>query len=303
MTPSITVLMCAYNATDTVNEAIDSVLSQTLQNFELLLVNDGSTDDTLAILESYVTDSRVSIISKENSGLGDSRNQALKNIKTTWVAFIDADDVWHKEKLQLQFNALNEFPAADVIVTNMVHYDKFSNADISLPKNTLYENFFEELALHNFPFQPVTSMLKTSLFNDIANFAKDKSGQDFYPFLKFAFHNKKFVKVNAQLYGERSLEGSLQRSPNSMFLGATARVNAINKILSEEPCNESQKAILLKAKDNYLGWAISGVRRTRSYFASINYCVTVYPDFTSTKKYLTECGKCILFPINSMFKK
>jgi glycosyltransferase involved in cell wall biosynthesis len=101
--PVFSVIMPAYNAEATLGEAIESVLSQTYEDFELLVVDDCSADKTKNIIEFYKNDLRLrSIFLSENLGVAGARNKAIKEAKGRYIAFLDADDVWLSEKLELQ---------------------------------------------------------------------------------------------------------------------------------------------------------------------------------------------------------
>ena len=100
MTPSFSVIIPAYNAEHYVREAIDSALSQTHMPVEILVVDDGSTDETPEIVRSY--DSTVQLIQQENQGPGAARNRGAKVAFGDWLAFLDADDVWEPSKLEKQ---------------------------------------------------------------------------------------------------------------------------------------------------------------------------------------------------------
>jgi glycosyltransferase involved in cell wall biosynthesis len=100
----ITVVITAYNSQETISRAIDSVLDQTVQPKEIIVVDDGSTDDTAQILLSF--DDKIRVISQRNQGPSAARNTGIKAAKTTWIALLDGDDLWHREKLQRQIKAL-----------------------------------------------------------------------------------------------------------------------------------------------------------------------------------------------------
>lgn len=107
----VSVIMPTYNCGRFIREAIDSVLAQTYQSWELLIVDDGSTDDTQAIVGSY-TDERIRYMRNErNTGGALTRNRALREAKGRYIAFLDADDVWLPEKLekQIAFMADNNY--------------------------------------------------------------------------------------------------------------------------------------------------------------------------------------------------
>ena len=89
------IIIPAYNASSHINKCLDSILNQTYENFEVIIVDDGSTDDTLKILNKYAQQySNVYILSQENAGPGAAREKALKYIKGDYVIFSDADDYW-----------------------------------------------------------------------------------------------------------------------------------------------------------------------------------------------------------------
>ena len=91
--PKLSVIIPIYNVAPYLNECIDSLLSQTFADFEALIVNDGSTDGSLKIIENYATkDSRIRIFSQSNKGVSAARNLALDNARGEWIAFLDGDD-------------------------------------------------------------------------------------------------------------------------------------------------------------------------------------------------------------------
>lgn len=106
----ISVIMPAYNAEETLCTAIDSVLAQTYSNLELVVVNDCSTDKTLDILKRYSEkDLRVRVISNDvNSGVSKTRHRAVKEAKGEWLAFLDSDDAWVENKLEVQIKLMKE---------------------------------------------------------------------------------------------------------------------------------------------------------------------------------------------------
>ncbi len=105
----ITVLMPAYNAGKYIREAITSVLEQTHREFELMVVNDGSTDDTVSVVLSF-DDPRISIVNKEHEGIAEALNTGLQLADSYYIARFDADDVCMPDRLEKQFNFLEDHP-------------------------------------------------------------------------------------------------------------------------------------------------------------------------------------------------
>lgn len=112
--PHITVLMPAYNAERYICEAISSVLRQTFTGFELLIINDGSTDRTPEIIKSF-KDPRITLYNQSNSGVAAALNTGLKLARAPYVARFDADDVCYPERLQVQYDFMQANPGYSII--------------------------------------------------------------------------------------------------------------------------------------------------------------------------------------------
>lgn len=117
--PSISVIMPAFNASKTIELSIESVLKQTQNDFELIIINDCSTDDTLQKIEEIAReDSRIRVYSNEiNSGASFSRNYGVSVAKGDWIAFIDSDDLWREDKLKKQIELVDNNPDAVLTFT------------------------------------------------------------------------------------------------------------------------------------------------------------------------------------------
>lgn len=111
--PEISVIVPVYKAEAYLHDCIGSLLDQTFQNFEILLVDDGSPDRCGEICEEYAArDSRISVIHQENLGQAAARNHALRHAKGNWVCFVDSDDLIHPQTLQLLYQAAKESGAS-----------------------------------------------------------------------------------------------------------------------------------------------------------------------------------------------
>lgn len=111
--PLISVIIPVYNGARTIRETIDSVLSQSFSDFELLIINDGSTDNTLDVVARF-SDPRIHVFSYPNAGSNPSRNRGIDFAKGDYLSFIDADDLWTPDKLEAQLQALRDNPLAGV---------------------------------------------------------------------------------------------------------------------------------------------------------------------------------------------
>ena len=105
----VSIIMPSYNTAKFISETIESVLEQTYTNWELIIVDDCSTDNTDEVVKSFLSDNRIKYIKNEkNSGAAVSRNRALREAKGKWIAFLDSDDLWLPVKLEKQIAFMKE---------------------------------------------------------------------------------------------------------------------------------------------------------------------------------------------------
>src|ERR1700748_3197615 len=120
--PEVSVVMSAYNAAAFIKEAIESILNQTYENFEFIIINDGSTDTTQSIIESY-KDTRIKLINQENKGLSKSLNIGIRNAVGKYIARMDADDISMPDRLEKQYHFLEKNLNCVVVGTNAKFID------------------------------------------------------------------------------------------------------------------------------------------------------------------------------------
>lgn len=124
--PVISVIIPVYNGAKTIEETVRSILNQTFQDFEIIIINDGSKDETLEAIDR-IFDPRVRVYSYPNSGQGASRNRGLSQAKGEYIAFLDADDLWTPNKLEAQLTALQANPKAGVAYSWTDFIDEWGN--------------------------------------------------------------------------------------------------------------------------------------------------------------------------------
>ena len=121
--PKISVIVPVYNVEKYLLECVDSILAQTFTDFELILINDGSQDNSGAICDEYADkDSRIAVIHQENQGQAAARNNAIVIAKGEWITFVDSDDLIHPQMLEILFNAVDEttqISACDLYKSNI----------------------------------------------------------------------------------------------------------------------------------------------------------------------------------------
>lgn len=112
--PKVSVIMPVFNGEEHLNEAVASVLDQTFEDFEFIIINDGSVDNTSKILESY-SDDRIRIVQRENKGFAYSLNEAIQLAKGKYIARMDADDISLENRLQWQYEFMESAPKVDIL--------------------------------------------------------------------------------------------------------------------------------------------------------------------------------------------
>lgn len=108
--PLVTVIIPTYNRGACISQAISSVLAQTFDQFEIIVVDDGSTDNTEAVLQSF--GSAIRVLRQKNSGVSNARNAGINAARGEWLAFLDSDDLWMPDKLMIQWNDIRVNPTA-----------------------------------------------------------------------------------------------------------------------------------------------------------------------------------------------
>ncbi len=131
----ISVVIPTYNRARYLFKAIDSVLAQTYKNYEIIIVDDGSTDNTVEVVQPYL--SRIKYIYQDNKGVSSARNTGIRAAKRKWIAFLDSDDEWLPRKLEFQMIDLQQFPDAVMSCTNILFEGVPGTASVDFFKNCL----------------------------------------------------------------------------------------------------------------------------------------------------------------------
>jgi glycosyltransferase involved in cell wall biosynthesis len=169
-TPTVSVVIPAFNAERFVAAALDSVLAQTFKDFEIVVVDDGSTDDTPRALNAYA--GAITLERQRNQGVALARNRGVEISRGRWVAFLDADDLWLPEKLAAQMKALAEDPGCGAACSSFVEVD----ADLRPMRTVHWESCHEPLLTSlllrgNVVGTPSTVIVKRALFVAVGGLA------------------------------------------------------------------------------------------------------------------------------------
>src|SRR6478672_10157769 len=167
--PLISVIIPVFNGEKTIYETVQSVLNQTFKNIEVIIINDGSQDKTLKIVES-IQDNRLKIFSYANAGLAASRNRGINLASGEYISFIDADDLWVPDKLEAQLKALQTNPEAVIAYSWTDYIDEDGKFLYPGSHVTLSGNVYKDLLLNNFLESGSNVLVRQQAFKEFGYF-------------------------------------------------------------------------------------------------------------------------------------
>jgi glycosyltransferase involved in cell wall biosynthesis len=215
--PQISVIIPAYNAEHTIRETIESVQQQTFQDLELLVINDGSKDKTLELVQS-IKDERLKVFSYKNSGVCVARNRGVSHATGEFISFLDADDIWMPDKLELQLAALQQHPEAGVAYSwTYFMYDKGETLSFHPCSPTSFEgNVYEKLLVSDFIRSGSNPLIRRQAVESIEGFDSACAGcadWDYWLRLSAKWH---FVLVPKHQILYRQASGAMSSKVETM---------------------------------------------------------------------------------------
>ena len=223
MTEKVSVIVPVFNVEKYLRQCLDSILQQTYQNLEIIIINDGSTDGSDAICREYAgKDSRISYFAKENTGISDTRNVGIRQATGEYVTFVDSDDWIEKTYIEELYDKLITYHA-DIAAAN---YYLFNDAEslfyFFMGEQDYYERLYTPVqlidGLYETKFNKSFALLsawgklyKRSLFDEL-RFSKDRIGEDRFLSLKAFLSSERVVYLNKGLYAYRERTGSLSHT-------------------------------------------------------------------------------------------
>lgn len=159
-----------YNKEESIAKTIFSVLNQTFQDFEIIVVNDGSTDESVERVKE-ITDARIRLINQPNGGVSSARNKGIEQAREEWIAFLDGDDVWEVNHLNIISEMINKFPAEKIFATSFVFSDGRLSKKDEEEQITIYngERYFRE-TLESYILWTSITVLHRSVFDQESKF-------------------------------------------------------------------------------------------------------------------------------------
>ncbi|MGL5795970.1 MAG: glycosyltransferase family 2 protein [Waterburya sp.] len=281
----VSAIIPAYNAMKYLPETLDSILAQTYPDFEVIIVNDGSTDN-LSEWASQLTDPRVKLISQENRGLAGARNTGLNHAQGEYIAYLDADDLWNSTKLAKQVEFLNQNPDVGLVYTWVDRMDHTGKSLGKPFKSTLSGNILEKLLERNV-IAPSSAMIRRCCFDRVGLFDENLKSfvEDWDMWLRIAACYQIEVLPEPLLH--------YRESPNSASKNWQAMERSY-KIVIEKVFASASPELMPKPEKSYgcayLNLASQSLQTYQpDYEIASRYlqqAVTYYPQLKFSKEYL-----------------
>ena len=218
-TPLVTVYITNYNYGKFIRAAIESLLNQSFQDFELIIIDDGSTDNSKSIIEEYEAYDRISVIYQRNKGLNITNNVALKVSKGKYIVRLDADDFLEPTALEDMSNALENDDLLGLIFPNYFIVDVDGNTLSEIKRH----DFDTEVNILDQPAHGACTMIRSEFLKQVGGYDEDYTCQDGYE-LWVKFINKfKVTNINKTLFSYRRHNYNLTNNENKI-LGTRLRI-------------------------------------------------------------------------------
>lgn len=226
--PLISIILPIYNVENYLHKSIDSVINQTYKNIEIILVDDGSTDNSSKICDEYVSlDPRIKVIHKKNGGLSSARNIGIDNAKGEFIALIDSDDFisinFINELLNLIIKYNVDIAECDIEKVNEIDSKLFQFSDNSTLTNPIILNNYEALTrIHNDDFSiclrsviASNKLYRKSLFNNI-KYPLNKVHEDEFTTYRLFYKSRKVAFSNKKMYAYLQRQNSIMHTKFSI---------------------------------------------------------------------------------------
>ncbi len=241
ITPVVSIVMCAYNAANYIDETIDSVFAQTFSDFELIIVNDGSTDHTAKIVKSYA-DPRIVLVEQENGGPSAARNMAIQYASGKYLAILDSDDLWLPDYLKKMLGIFQSdpkidfaYPNAELFGTPYWNGKRFMDRDPSSLPITLDKLISRECNVF------ISSIFKREIIAEVGGFDPSlKGSEDLDLWFRICQAGYQFTFTTEVLVKYRKRDDSLSSGSENFYQNVKA---AIDKLKTTSPLTTRQQEL------------------------------------------------------------
>lgn len=257
--PTVSVIIPTFNRGWVIKEAIDSVLNQTFGSFELIVVDDGSTDNTLDILAEYKD--RITLIKQRNRGVSAARNRGVDSASSKFIAFLDSDDLWLPQKLKRQIEFFDSNPEALICQTEETWIRDGVRVNPGKRHRKVSGMIFEP-SLQLCLVSPSAVMIKRSLFEEVGLFDESLPAcEDYDMWLRVGYKHPIFLIDTPLIIKRGGHTDQLSKNPAL----DKYRIKALKKILDQNVLSEKQhRAAVQVLKEKCTVYAAGCQKRGRT---------------------------------------
>jgi glycosyltransferase involved in cell wall biosynthesis len=270
---NISIIIPLYNKEKFIERCLNSIFSQTLKSFEVIIVDDGSTDKGADLIREKFSKGNLRLITQENSGVSKARNTGVSVAKYSWVAFLDADDYWEKDFLLEISNTVKLFPNVSLCSSGYQFLSGgiYRKANLRVPGKSSYriiDNYFRSSCDGDLPITASSVVIKKSDFLKIGGFPEDwNMGEDIYVWMKMSINFQLAICTKTLVTYDHSDENSATK--NNLVLDILPHVNALEDWLKNDNIPEHLKkhaAYLLHR--SYIYTAFQNIKYGSNYKAA-----------------------------------
>lgn len=266
----ISVIVPVYNQQPYIAAAIDSLIAQTYQNIEIILIDDGSSDNSIDVLRHYEEkDARIVVISKENEGVSATRNYGLRIAKGDIIAFLDADDLVHPDRFSVTAQIFSNYPDCDVMFHDIVKTDingtpftgsylsdvEFTTVAKEYLKPLTDSNYQVSSSFYKFMFLNTTAMHTSSIAfkrtEETLLFDQDLfAGEDADLWIRLAAQAQQIIYVDSVLSYYRQHDESITKNYIKYYRGVNDYLEKQNQRYNKNLSEQEQKLLNHRILDN-----------------------------------------------------
>ena len=295
----ISIVIPVYNVRDYVGKCIESVICQTYKELEIIIVNDGSTDNSLDIVRKYERkDKRIKVIDKQNGGLSDARNTGLKQATGKYIMFLDSDDFIDRDMLSVLHCNLKKYNKKISICNRYYYYEdetkvlRFPNNNeiISMDKKEAYLNLLNFI---NFDMSAWAKLYDINIFKNI-EFPVGKLSEDYYiMYLLFDKSNGVVYDSKPMLYYLQQRKGSITKKTKLIMDYVYAAKKQLEFITKKYPDLQqyAESAYCLAYFTIYNKSVVNGGKPSREFKKEMDNVVKTYSKSVYKNQYISKSRK------------
>ncbi|HEY8940788.1 MAG TPA: glycosyltransferase family A protein [Cellvibrio sp.] len=250
--PLVSVVIATYNMGQYIRLAVESVLNQSWENIEVVVVDDGSTDNTQIVMQHFQGNARVLYIKTENQGQPKAKNCGIKNTKGDFIAFCDADDLWEPNKLEVQMPLFHN-PDVGVVYSEVSNIDEYNNRYTKPPAEIRYSGkVTNQMLIENFvPFG--TAVIRRQCIEKNGIFDEEfRMGIDWDLWLRYSL-DWEFAYTPEQTYIYRVWSGQMSNNYRGRYEFA---IRILNKFIAQHGSKLDQRYVKKAWADMHIREAI-----------------------------------------------